>query len=79
MSGRELVLVDGAEGLPAIVTSSGRRARDRIEHFLRAAIENDNTRQAYDRSRALRTTLEGHSGPRCAFAFSAFLIVGRSL
>jgi hypothetical protein len=37
-----------AEGqLPAIIDGSGRKARDRIEHFLRAAIDNDNTRRAY--------------------------------
>jgi len=29
---------------------SGRKARDRIEHFLRAAIDNANTRKAYGRS-----------------------------
>jgi hypothetical protein len=29
--------------VPAIIESSGRKARDRIEHFLRAAIENANT------------------------------------
>jgi len=28
----------------------GRKARDRIEHFLRAAIDNSNTRQAYGRA-----------------------------
>jgi hypothetical protein len=32
--------------LPAIIDGSGRKARDRIEHFLRAAIDNDNTRRA---------------------------------
>jgi site-specific recombinase XerD len=35
---------------PAILESSGRKARDRIEHFLRAAIDNDNTRRAYGRA-----------------------------
>src|SRR5215468_7717995 len=35
---------------PAILESSGRKARDRIEHFLRAAIDNSNTRQAYGRA-----------------------------
>jgi len=40
-----------AEGqLPAIIDGSGRKARDRIEHFLRAAIDNDNTRRAYGRA-----------------------------
>jgi hypothetical protein len=37
-------------GLPAIIHGSGRKARDRIEHFLRAAIDNDNTRRAYGRA-----------------------------
>jgi site-specific recombinase XerD len=35
---------------PAIIQGSGRKARDRIEHFLRAAIDNDNTRRAYGRA-----------------------------
>jgi len=36
-------------GIPAIIDGSRRKARDRIEHFLRAAIDNDNTRRAYGR------------------------------
>jgi site-specific recombinase XerD len=44
----ELVPTEGR--LPAILEGSGRKARDRIEHFLRAAIDNDNTRRAYGRS-----------------------------
>jgi hypothetical protein len=43
-------LVPTQRGLPAIIDGSGRKARDRIEHFLRAAIDNDNTRRAYGRS-----------------------------
>jgi site-specific recombinase XerD len=43
-------LVPTQRGLPAIIDGSGRKARDRIEHFLRAAIDNDNTRKAYGRS-----------------------------
>jgi site-specific recombinase XerD len=35
---------------PALIEGSDRKARDRIEHFLRAAIDNDNTRRAYGRS-----------------------------
>ena len=35
---------------PAIIDGSGRKARDRIEHFLRAAIDNENTRRAYGRA-----------------------------
>jgi len=40
----ELVSTEGQS--PAIMQGSGRKARDRIEHFLRAAIDNDNTRKA---------------------------------
>jgi site-specific recombinase XerD len=43
-----LVPADGQ--LPAIIQGSGRKARDRIEHFLRAAIDNDKTRRAYGRA-----------------------------
>src|SRR5262245_4590021 len=43
-------LVPTQRGLPAIIDGSGRKARDRIEHFLRAAIDNDNTRKAYGRA-----------------------------
>jgi len=35
---------------PALSESFGRKARDRIEHFLRAAIDNENTRRAYGRA-----------------------------
>jgi site-specific recombinase XerD len=50
--GRELVLLEAAGELPAILEGSGRKARDRIAHFLRAAIDNDNTRRAYGRALA---------------------------
>jgi hypothetical protein len=43
-------LVPTQRGLPAIIDGSGRKARDRIEHFLRATIDNDNTRRAYGRA-----------------------------
>jgi hypothetical protein len=43
-------LVPTERQLPAIIQGSGRKARDRIEHFLRAAIDNDNTRRAYGRA-----------------------------
>jgi site-specific recombinase XerD len=43
-------LVPTQRGLPAIIDGSGRKVRDRIEHFLRAAIDNDNTRRAYGRA-----------------------------
>src|SRR5215468_1909560 len=43
-------LVPTQRGLPAIIDGSGRKARDRIEHFLRAAIDNNNTRKAYGRA-----------------------------
>jgi site-specific recombinase XerD len=47
----ELIVIGPAKGsLPAIVADSGTKERDRIEHFLRAAIDNDNTRRAYGRS-----------------------------
>jgi integrase len=51
MLGQELI-VAATEGPPppALIEGSGRKARDRIEHFLRAAIDNDNTRKAYGRS-----------------------------
>ena len=38
---------------PALLEGSGRKARERIEHFLRAAIDNDNTRRAYARALSL--------------------------
>ena len=43
-------LVPTQRRLPALIDGSGRKTRDRIEHFLRAAIDNDNTRKAYGRS-----------------------------
>ena len=46
----ELIVIGARGSLPAIVADSGTKARDRIEHFLRAAIDNDNTRRAYGRS-----------------------------
>jgi SAM-dependent methyltransferase len=36
--------------MSAIIEGFGRKARDRIEHFLRVAIDNDNTRRAYGRA-----------------------------
>jgi hypothetical protein len=36
--------------LPAILEASGRKVRDCTEHFLRAAIDNSNTRQASGRA-----------------------------
>jgi site-specific recombinase XerD len=52
------LIVAPTQGLPpAILHGSGRKARDRIEHFLRAAIDNDNTRRAYGLSTA---TLKQH-------------------
>jgi site-specific recombinase XerD len=50
MLNQDLILVPTQGGLPAIIDGSGRKARDRIEHFLRAAIDNDNTRRAYGRA-----------------------------
>src|SRR5262245_58206311 len=48
MTSQDLI-VARIEGLPP-AEGSGLKARDRIEHFLRAAIDNDNTRKAYGRS-----------------------------
>jgi site-specific recombinase XerD len=50
MLGHDLIVVPTRGTPPAIIDGSGRKARDRIEHFLRAAIDNDNTRRAYGRS-----------------------------
>ena len=50
MLSHDLILVPSQGLPPAIIASSGRKARDRIEHFLRAAIDNDNTRRAYGRA-----------------------------
>jgi hypothetical protein len=50
--------------LPAIIQGSGRKARDRIEHFLRAAIDNDNTRRAYGRALGRFAFLEDGSRER---------------
>src|SRR5262245_17014456 len=38
--------VFGLGSATGLIESSGRKARDRIEHFLRAASDNDNTRRA---------------------------------
>ena len=50
MLGHDLIVVPTHGLPPAIIDGSGRKARDRIEHFLRAAIDNDNTRRAYGRA-----------------------------
>jgi site-specific recombinase XerD len=50
MLSQDLIVVPTEGQPPAIIQGSGRKARDRIEHFLRAAIDNDNTRRAYGRS-----------------------------
>jgi site-specific recombinase XerD len=52
MHNQELVLVTREGPLAAIVAASGRKARDRIEHFLFASIDNANTRKAYGRALA---------------------------
>jgi site-specific recombinase XerD len=52
VSGRELVLIEGAGELPAIIEGSGSKARERIKHFLLASIDNENTRRAYGRALA---------------------------
>lgn len=50
MSGRELVLIEAGGELPAIIEASGSKVHERIKHFFRAAIDNDNTRRAYGRA-----------------------------
>jgi len=50
MLSHDLIVATSAARPPAIIDGSGRKARDRIEHFLRAAIDNYNTRRAYGRS-----------------------------
>ena len=50
MLGHDLIAVPILGRPPAIIDGSGRKARDRIEHFLRAAIDNENTRRAYGRA-----------------------------
>ena len=39
MLGHDLIVAPTQSQPPALIESSGRKARDRIEHFLRAAIE----------------------------------------
>src|SRR5215510_8819307 len=51
MLGQDLIVAPTQSRPPALIEGSGRKARDRIEHFLRAAIDNDNTRRAYGRAR----------------------------
>jgi len=50
MLGQDLIVAATQDRPPAIIDGSGRKVRDRIEHFLRAAIDNDNTRRAYGRA-----------------------------
>ena len=50
MLSQDLIVAATQDRPPAIIDGSGRKARDRIEHFLRAAIDNNNTRQAYGRA-----------------------------
>ena len=50
MLSQDLIVAPTQSRPPALIEGSGRKARDRIEHFLRAAIDNDNTRRAYGRS-----------------------------
>ena len=47
MLSQDLIVAPTQSRPPALIEGSGRKARDRIEHFLRAAIDNDNTRRAY--------------------------------
>jgi site-specific recombinase XerD len=50
MLGQDLIVAPTQSRPPALIEGSGRKARDRIELFVRAAIDNDNTRRAYGRS-----------------------------
>ena len=50
MLSQDLIVAPTQGRPPALIEGSGRKARDRIEHFLRAAIDNDNTRRAYGRA-----------------------------
>src|SRR5499426_4489634 len=50
MTSQDLIVAPTQGRPPALIEGSGRKARDRIKHFLRAAIDNDNTRRAYGRS-----------------------------
>ena len=50
MTSQDLIVAPTQSRPPALIEGSGRKARDRIEHFLRAAIDIDNTRRAYGRS-----------------------------
>jgi hypothetical protein len=50
MLSHDLIVAPTQGRPPALIEGSGRKARDRIEHFLRAAIDNDNTRRAYGRA-----------------------------
>ena len=47
MLAHDLIIVPTHGRPPAFLEGSGGQARDRSEHFLRAAIDNDNTRRAY--------------------------------
>src|SRR5215510_13016360 len=50
MLSQDLIVAPTQSRPPALIEGSGRKARDRIEHFLRAAIDNNNTRKAYGRA-----------------------------
>src|SRR5262249_15869284 len=50
MLSQDLIVAPTQGRPPALIEGSGRKALDRIEHFLRAAIDNDNTRRAYGRA-----------------------------
>ena len=50
MTSQDLIVAPTEGRPPTLIEGSGRKARDRIEHFLRAAIDNDNTRRAYGRA-----------------------------
>src|SRR5215470_904185 len=57
MLSQDLIVAPTQSRPPALIEGSGRKARDRIEHFLRAAHASTRTTQLYDR-REDRVTLD---------------------
>src|SRR5262245_39236376 len=49
MLSQHLIVAPTQDRPPALIEGSGRKVRDRIEHCLRAAIDNDNACRAYGR------------------------------
>ena len=66
MLSQDLIVAPTQRRPPALIEGSGRKARDRIEHFLRAAIDNDNTRSADSHRAAPSGFLRRNSTSRIA-------------